>query len=120
MDMFLLLKKERKLFVTDLKMVNGDKVWEKWQDVFNLEQVAAGQTVHGFLHIFLLLHHVPRDLQPKLLPQFLVIFRQVRTRLGQVYIYLWLINTLQVSGISPIQSKIYDMFITIWCIIWTH
>ena len=73
---------------TDLKMVDGDKVWEERQDVFDLEQVAAGQTVHGFLHIFLLLHHMASDLQPKLFPQLLVIFGQVCARLGQVYIYL--------------------------------
>lgn len=60
-------------------MVNGDKVWEEGQDVFNLEQVAAGQTVHGFLYIFLLLNNMPGDLQPELFPQLLVIFRQVCT-----------------------------------------
>lgn len=43
-------------------MVNGDKVGEEGQDVFDLEQIAAGQTVHGFLHIFLLLHHMAGDL----------------------------------------------------------
>lgn len=60
-------------------MVNGDKVREEGQNVFNLEQVAAGQTVHGFLHIFFLLHHMPGDLEPKLFPQLLVILRQVCT-----------------------------------------
>lgn len=74
--------------MTDLKVVNGDKVWEEGQDVFDLEQVAAGQTVHGFLHILLLLHHVPGDLQPQLFPQLLIIFRQVCARLGQVYVNL--------------------------------
>lgn len=69
-------------------MVNGDKVWEEWQDVFDLEQIAAGQTVHGFLHIFLLLHHMAGDLQPKLFPQLLVILRQVCTCLGRVYVDL--------------------------------
>lgn len=43
-------------------MVNGYKVWKEGQDVFDLEQVATGQTVHGFLHIFLLLHHMAGDL----------------------------------------------------------
>lgn len=69
-------------------MVNGDKVWEEWQDVFDLEQIAAGQTVHGFLHILLLLHHMAGDLQPKLFPQLLVILRQVCTCLGRVYVDL--------------------------------
>lgn len=73
-------------------MVNGDKVWEEWQNVFNLEQVAAGQTVHGFLHVFLLLDHMPGDLQPKLFSQLLIILRQVCTGLGQIHIYLWIIN----------------------------
>ncbi len=86
-------------------MVNGDKVWEEGQDVFNLKQVAAGQTVHGFLHIFLLLHYMPGNLQPKLFPQLLVILRQVCARLGQVYIHLWTINTLQMSDICQILSK---------------
>jgi len=70
------------VLVTDLKVVNGDKVWEKRQDIFNLQQVAAGQTVHGFLYIFLLLHHMSGDLQPKLFPHLLVILRQVGTGLG--------------------------------------
>lgn len=65
--------------VTDLKVVDGDKVREEWQDVLNFKQVTAGQTVHCFLHILLLLHHMASDLQPKLFPQLLVIFRQVST-----------------------------------------
>lgn len=64
----------RSYTVTDLKVVDRDKVWEEWKDVFNFEQVATGQTVHGFLHVFLLLHDMPRNLQPKLFPQLLVIF----------------------------------------------
>ncbi len=60
-------------------MVDGDKIWEERQDVFNFEQVAAGQTVHGFLYVFLLLHHMPGNLQPKLFSQLLVIFGQVCT-----------------------------------------
>lgn len=78
-------------------MINGNKVWKEGQDVFNLEQVAAGQAVHGFLHIFLLLHHMAGNLQPKLFPQLLVILRKVSTGLGQVYIYLQAINAFQVK-----------------------
>ena len=69
-------------------MVNGDKVWKEGQDVLYLQQIAAGQTVHSFLHIFLLLHHMACDLQPQLLPKLLVILWQVGTGLGQIYIYL--------------------------------
>lgn len=69
-------------------MVNGDKVWKEGQDILYLQQVAAGQTVHGFLHIFLLLHHMAGNLEPQLLPKLLVILRQVSTGLGQIYIYL--------------------------------
>lgn len=91
-------------------MVNGDKVREEWQDVFNLEQVAAGQTVHGFLHIFFLLHHVPGNLQPKFFPQLLVILGQVCTRLGQVYIYLLTVNTIRVNGAFQLLSMIILTF----------
>lgn len=73
----------------DLKVVNGDKVWKERQDVFDLEQVAARQTVHGLLHVLLLLHHVPGDLQPKLLSQLFVILWQVSASFGQVYVHLW-------------------------------
>lgn len=72
----------------DLKVVNGDKIWKERQDVFDLEQVAAGQTVHGFLHILLLLHHMPGDLQPELFPHLLVILRQICAGLGQVHVNL--------------------------------
>lgn len=43
-------------------MVNGHKVWKEREDVFDFKQVAAGQTVHCLLHIFLLLHHVASNL----------------------------------------------------------
>lgn len=81
-------------------MVNGHKVWKEREDVFNFKQVAAGQTVHCLLHVFLLLHHVASDLQPQLLLKLLVILRQVGTRLSQVYIHLWTANTSQVGVIS--------------------
>lgn len=59
--------------MTNLEMVNGHKVGKEGQDVLDLQQVTAGQAVHGFLHILLLLHHVSGDLQPELLPELLVI-----------------------------------------------
>lgn len=81
-------------------MVNSHKVWKEREDVFNFKQVAAGQTVHCLLHIFLLLHHMASDLQPQLLLKLLVILRQVGARFSQVYINLWTANTSQVSVIS--------------------
>ena len=71
-------------------MIDCDKVREERQDVLDLEQVAAGQAVHGLLDVLLLLHDVTSNLQPQLLPQLLVILWQVRTRLGQVHVHLGL------------------------------
>lgn len=70
-------------------MINSHKVWKEREDVFNFKQVAAGQTVHCLLHIFLFLHHVASDLQPQFLLELLIILRQVSARFSQVYIHLW-------------------------------
>lgn len=83
-----LREKTNILLITDLKVVDGDKVWKERKDVFNFEQVAAGQTVHGFLNIFFLLHHMLGDFQPKLFPQLLIILWEVSAGLGQVHVYL--------------------------------
>lgn len=66
---------QTRLLDTNLEVVDGDKVGEEGQDVFDLKQVATRQTVHGFLHVFLLLHHMTSNFQPKLLPQLLIILR---------------------------------------------
>lgn len=89
-------------------MVNGHKVWKEREDVFNFEQVAAGETVHCLLHIFLLLHHVASDLQPQLLLKLLVILGQIRASFSQVYIHLWTVNKSRVSTIS--QNILFQDF----------
>lgn len=88
-------------------MINGHKVWKEREDVLDFKQVAAGETVHCLLHIFLLLHHVASDLQPQLLLELFVILRQVSARFSQVYINLWTANTSRVSIITDVQQYLY-------------
>eukprot|EP00051_Salpingoeca_urceolata_P002641 m.51758 g.51758 ORF g.51758 m.51758 type:complete len:516 (+) comp12246_c1_seq1:293-1840(+) len=71
-----------------LKMVDGDKVWEKRQNVLDFQQVALLQNSHGLFDVALLLDHVPRDAEPELLAELLVVRRHVRVEPRQLQVNL--------------------------------
>lgn len=45
--------------VTNLEVINRHKVWEKWQDVFNLQPITLMQKLHGSLDVLFFLNNMP-------------------------------------------------------------